>query len=84
MFLGSGFLLDFSLKLVFEESKLVCSFYMFIDEYGINIYGVKFIVGCNYIEDEVIVIDNYDELLKVIVVIKILFDELFFDGNGLG
>ena len=57
---------------------------MFIDEHGINTYGVKLIAGRNYTEDEVIVTDNYDELSKVTVVTKTLLDELFPDGNGLG
>ena len=81
---GSGSSSDFSLKPAPEESKSACSSYMFIDEHGINTYGVKLIAGRNYTEDEVIVTDNYDELSKVTVVTKTLLDELFPDGNGLG
>lgn len=82
--LGSGSSSDFSLKPAPEESKSARSSYMFIDEHGINTYGVKLIAGRNYTEDEVIVTDNYDELSKVTVVTKTLLDELFPDGNGLG
>ena len=81
---GSGSSADFSLKPAPEESKSVRTSYMFIDEHGINTYGVKLIAGRNYTEDEVIVTDNYDELSKVTVVTKALVDELFPDGNGLG
>ena len=81
---GSGSSSDFSLKPAPEESKSARSSYMFIDEHGINTYGVKLIAGRNYTEDEVIVTDNYDELSKVTVVTKTLLDELFPDGNGLG
>ncbi|NIZ04917.1 ABC transporter permease [Pseudoalteromonas sp. HF66] len=81
---GSGSSSDFSLKPAPEESKSVRTSYMFIDEHGINTYGVKLIAGRNYTEDEVIVTDNYDELSKVTVVTKALVDELFPDGNGLG
>ncbi|MCP4589066.1 FtsX-like permease family protein [Pseudoalteromonas sp.] len=81
---GSGSSSDFSLKPAPEESKSVRTSYMFIDEHGINTYGVKLIAGRNYTEDEVIVTDNYDELSKVTVVTKDLVDELFPDGNGLG
>ena len=81
---GSGSSSDFSLKPAPEESKSACSSYMFIEEHGINTYGVKLIAGRNYTEDEVIVTDNYDELSKVTVVTKTLLDELFPDGNGLG
>ena len=81
---GSGSSSDFSLKPAPEESKSARTSYMFIDEHGINTYGVKLIAGRNYIEDEVIVTDNYDELSKVTVVTKTLLDELFPDGNGLG
>lgn len=81
---GSGSSSDFSLKPAPEESKSARSSYMFIDEHGINTYGVKLIAGRNYNEDEVIVTDNYDELSKVTVVTKTLLDELFPDGNGLG
>lgn len=81
---GSGSSSDFSLKPAPEESKSVRTSYMFIDEHGINTYGVKLIAGRNYTEDEVIVTDNYDELSKVTVVTKTLVDELFPDGNGLG
>ena len=51
---------------------------MFIDEHGLNTYGVKLIAGRNYTEDEVIVTDNYDELSKVTAVTKPA-DELFPD-----
>ena len=81
---GSGSSSDFSLKPAPEESKSARTSYMFIDEHGINTYGVKLIAGRNYTEDEVIVTDNYDELSKVTVVTKTLLDELFPDGNGLG
>lgn len=81
---GSGSSSDFSLKPAPEESKSARSSYMFIDEHGINTYGVKLIAGRNYTEDEVIVTNNYDELSKVTVVTKTLLDELFPDGNGLG
>jgi len=81
---GSGSSSDFSLKPAPEESKSARSSYMFIDEHGINTYGVKLIAGRNYTEDEVIVTDNYDELSKVTVVTKTLLDELFPEGNGLG
>ncbi|WP_217876488.1 ABC transporter permease [Pseudoalteromonas shioyasakiensis] len=81
---GSGSSSDFSLKPAPEESKSARTSYMFIDEHGINTYGVKLIGGRNYTEDEVIVTDNYDELSKVTVVTKTLLDELFPDGNGLG
>ncbi len=81
---GSGSSSDFSLKPAPEESKSARSSYMFIDEHGINTYGVKLIAGRNYTEDEVIVTVNYDELSKVTVVTKTLLDELFPDGNGLG
>ncbi|TMO43363.1 MULTISPECIES: FtsX-like permease family protein [unclassified Pseudoalteromonas] len=81
---GSGSSSDFSLKPAPEESKSARSSYMFIDEHGINTYGVKLIAGRNYTEDEVIVTDNYDELSKVTVVTKTLLYELFPDGNGLG
>lgn len=81
---GSGSASDFSLKPAPEESKSARTSYMFIDEHGINTYGVKLIAGRNYTEDEVIVTDNYDELSKVTVVTKTLLDELFPDGNGLG
>lgn len=81
---GSGSSSDFSLKPAPEESKSARSSYMFIDEHGINTYGVKLIAGRNYTEDEVIVTDNYDELSKVTVVTRTLLDELFPDGNGLG
>jgi len=81
---GSGSSSDFSLKPAPQESKSARSSYMFIDEHGINTYGVNLIAGRNYSEDEVIVTENYDELSKVIVVSKSLSDELFPDGNGLG
>ena len=81
---GSGSSSDFSLKPAPEESKSARTSYMFIDEHGINTYGVKLVAGRNYTEDEVIVTDNYDELSKVTVVTKTLLDELFPDGNGLG
>ena len=81
---GSGSSSDFSLKPAPEESKSARTSYMFIDEHGINTYGVKLIAGRNYTEDEVIVTDNYDELSKVTVVTKTLLDELFPEGNGLG
>ncbi|MCK8124713.1 FtsX-like permease family protein [Pseudoalteromonas sp. 2CM39R] len=81
---GSGSSSDFSLKPAPEESKSARTSYMFIDEHGINTYGVKLIAGRNYTEGEVIVTDNYDELSKVTVVTKTLLDELFPDGNGLG
>jgi len=81
---GSGSSSDFSLKPAPEESKSARTSYMFIDEHGLNTYGVKLIAGRNYTEDEVIVTDNYDELSKVTVVTKTLLDELFPDGNGLG
>ena len=81
---GSGSSSDFSLKPAPEEGKSARTSYMFIDEHGLNTYGVKLIAGRNYTEDEVIVTDNYDELSKVTVVTKALLDELFPDGNGLG
>ena len=81
---GSGSSSDFSLKPAPEESKSARTSYMFIDEHGINTYGVKLVAGRNYTEDEVIVTDDYDELSKVTVVTKTLLDELFPDGNGLG
>jgi len=81
---GSGSSSDFSLKPAPEESKSARSSYMFIDEHGINTYGVKLIAGRNYTEDEVIVTDDYDELSKVTVVTETLRDELFPGGNGLG
>ncbi|MCF7518334.1 MULTISPECIES: ABC transporter permease [Pseudoalteromonas] len=81
---GSGSSSDFSLKPAPEEGKSARTSYMFIDEHGLNTYGVKLIAGRNYTEDEVIVTDNYDELSKVTVVTKTLLDELFPDGNGLG
>lgn len=81
---GSGSASDFSLKPAPQESLSVRTGYFFIDEHGVNTYGVKLIAGRNFTEEEVVVTDNFEKQANVTIVSQALLTELFPDGNGLG
>ncbi|WP_404339495.1 ABC transporter permease [Pseudoalteromonas mariniglutinosa] len=81
---GSGSASDFSLKPAPQESLSIRTGYFFIDEHGVNTYGVKLVAGRNFTEDEVVVTNNFEKQANVTIVSKALLTELFPDGNGLG
>jgi putative ABC transport system permease protein len=81
---GGGSASGFSLKPAPQESPSIRTAYIFIDEHGINTYGVKLIAGRNFNEDEVVVTDSADKESNKTIVTQTLLKELFPDGNGLG
>ncbi|KPH61578.1 cell division protein FtsX [Pseudoalteromonas porphyrae] len=81
---GSGSASDFSLKPAPQESLSVRTGYFFIDEHGVNTYGVKLIAGRNFTEEEVVVTDNFEKQANVTIVSQALLTELFPGENGLG
>lgn len=82
---GSGSASSFNLKPAPQESKSVRSSYIFIDEHGLDTYGVKLIAGRNFSEDEVTITNLPTErTTTVTVVTQALLDELFPEGDGLG
>ncbi|NNG45123.1 FtsX-like permease family protein [Pseudoalteromonas sp. NEC-BIFX-2020_002] len=81
---GSGSASDFSLKPAPQESLSVRTGYFFIDEHGVNTYGVKLIAGRNFTEEEVVVTDNFEKQTNVTIVSQALLTELFPGENGLG
>ncbi|MBE0378669.1 ABC transporter permease [Pseudoalteromonas prydzensis] len=82
---GSGSASSFNLKPAPQESKSVRSSYIFIDEHGLDTYGVKLIAGRNFSEDEVTITNLPTErTTNVTVVTQALLDELFPEGDGLG
>ncbi|MGO2129855.1 MAG: ABC transporter permease [Pseudoalteromonas prydzensis] len=82
---GSGSASSFNLKPAPQESKSIRSSYIFIDEHGLDTYGVKLIAGRNFSEDEVTITNLPTErTTNVTVVTQALLDELFPEGDGLG
>ncbi|NMR26583.1 FtsX-like permease family protein [Pseudoalteromonas sp. NEC-BIFX-2020_015] len=81
---GSGSASDFSLKPAPQESLSVRTGYFFIDEHGVNTYGVKLIAGRNFTEEEVVVTNNFEKQANVTIVSQALLTELFPGENGLG
>jgi putative ABC transport system permease protein len=81
----SGSASSFNLKPAPQESKSIRSSYIFIDEHGLDTYGVKLIAGRNFTEDEVTITNSPTErTTNVTVVTQALLDELFPEGDGLG
>lgn len=82
---GSGSASSFNLKPAPQESKSIRSSYIFIDEHGLDTYGVKLIAGRNFSEDEVTITNlPMERSTNVTVVTQALLDELFPEGDGLG
>jgi putative ABC transport system permease protein len=82
---GSGSASGFNLKPAPQESKNVRTAYFFIDEHGLDTYGVKLIAGRNFTEAEVLITNSpTDRTTNVTVVTEALANELFPEGNGLG
>ena len=82
---GSGSASSFNLKPAPQESKSIRSAYIFIDEHGLDTYGVKLIAGRNFTEDEVTITNLPTErTTHVTIVTQALLDELFPEGDGLG
>jgi len=82
---GSGSAAGFNLKPAPQESKSVRTAYFFIDEHGLDTYGVKLIAGRNFTEAEVLITNSpTDRTTNVTVVTEALANELFPEGNGLG
>ncbi|MCQ8877560.1 ABC transporter permease [Pseudoalteromonas shioyasakiensis] len=82
---GSGSASSFNLKPAPQESKSVRTAYFFIDEHGLDTYGVKLIAGRNFSEDEVLITNSpTDRTTNVTVVTKALANELFSEGDALG
>ncbi|MBB1507582.1 ABC transporter permease [Pseudoalteromonas sp. SG41-1] len=82
---GSGSASSFNLKPAPQESKSIRSSYIFIDEHGLDTYGVKLITGRNFTEDEVTITNSPTErTTNVTVVTEALANELFPKGDGLG
>ena len=81
---GGGSASDFSLKPAPQEGLSVRTAYFFIDDHGINTYGVNLVMGRNFSEDEVLVTNNVDKRPSVTIVSQTLLNELFPKGNGLG
>ncbi|MGS0536059.1 ABC transporter permease [Pseudoalteromonas sp. SaAl2] len=82
---GSGSASSFNLKPAPQESKSVRTAYFFIDEHGLDTYGVKLIAGRNFTEAEVLITNSpTDRTTNVTVVTKALANELFSEGDALG
>lgn len=81
---GGGSASSFRLLPPTEKGLSVRTAYFYVDEHGLNTYGVKLIAGRNFREDEVIVTDNNNTFAKVTIVTKALLNELFPKGDGLG
>lgn len=82
---GSGSASSFNLKPAPQESRNVRTAYFFIDEHGLDTYGVKLIAGRNFNEDEVLITNSpTDGTANVTIVTEALLNELFPDGDGLG
>ena len=82
---GSGSASGFNLKPAPQESKNVRTAYFFIDEHGLDTYGVKLIAGRNFTEAEVLITNSpTDRTTNVTVVTEALANELFPEGNALG
>ena len=82
---GSGSASGFNLKPAPQESKNVRTAYFFIDEHGLDTYGVKLIAGRNFTEAEVLITNSpTDRTTNVTVVTGALANELFPKGDGLG
>lgn len=74
---GSGSASGFNLKPAPQESKNVRTAYFFIDEHGLDTYGVKLIAGRNFTEAEVLITNSpTDRTTNVTVVTEALANEL--------
>lgn len=81
---GGGSASDFTLEPPGKDALSIRTAYFYVDEHGLNTYGVKLIAGRNFTEDEVIVTDNFDSFAQVTIVTQALLQELFPAGDGLG
>ncbi|MFY8327228.1 ABC transporter permease [Pseudoalteromonas sp. ZZD1] len=82
---GSGSASSFNLKPAPQESKSVRTAYFFIDEHGLDTYGVKLISGRNFSEDEVLITNSpTDRTTNVTVITEALANELFPESDALG
>ena len=81
---GGGSSTGFRLKPVPEKSKSVNASYFETDEHGLNTLGVELIAGRNFTQDEVVINRDFSKYPTVALATKVLIDELFPDGDGLG
>ena len=81
---GSGSATGLSLKPASEGGKDVRTAYFMADENALDTLGVSLLEGRNFRADEVVVSAVRDVFPTVIVLSKVLADELFPDGNALG
>ena len=81
---GGGSSTGVRLKPVPEKSKSVNASYFETDEHGLNTLGVELIAGRNFTQDEVVINRDFSKYPTVALATKVLMDELFPDGDGLG
>ncbi|WP_334028205.1 ABC transporter permease [Alteromonas sp. P256] len=82
---GGGSSTSARLKPLPEKSKEARLAYFYADENALETFGVKLIAGRNFRPEEIVISDNFhDDGPNTIIVSKMLAENLFDDGAGLG